>query len=63
MNIKKFIPDKEFIIGVVLVLAAIVFIAGMFPANRMVQTVRSYLGLQARVVTASGTEGSTTAYA
>jgi hypothetical protein len=60
MNVKKFIPDKEFIIGVMIVLAGIVLVASFLPQNTFVQTVRSYLGLTPRAI---GTTTTASVYA
>lgn len=51
MNIKKWIPDRYFIVGVCIVLGAIVLAASQFPQNQYVQKVRKYLGLSATVAT------------
>ena len=51
LNIKKFIPDASFIVGVCVVLVAIVLVASQFPNNAMVQNARRYLGLNATVAT------------
>jgi hypothetical protein len=62
MTIKKYIPDKYFIIGVMIVLAGIVLASGLLPQVKLVQTIREYMGLQARVPTVSGST-ATAAYA
>lgn len=51
MDIKKWIPDRYFIVGVVVVLAGIVVAASQFPQNATVQRIRRYLGLNATVAT------------
>lgn len=47
MNVKMYLPNAKFFVGVLIVLAVTVFALKAFGSNTYVQKARAYLGLNA----------------